>query len=297
MISETDILKTFQHLVKRSDADESIIIGSGDDAAVINIKDKCLVHSVDISKINSHFPRNFLPNDIAYRSIAIALSDLAAMGAYPSFITIGLTCDEKKIEWYERFSKGVEESMNEFNFSLVGGDITYGELSVCVNVFGYLFDKPLLRSGAKPGDKIFITGQLGHGQKGLEDFKRKNDSISLEKFKKPTPQFKKSKHISSFASSCVDISDGLIKDLNSICRTSQVGAKIIYEDIPKLRGIDDLSHGDDFELCFTTSDKNIKQLNKDDYFCIGEITSNKEITLLNANKEVKLEKDGWDSFK
>ena len=129
MISETDILKTFQHLVKRSDADESIIIGSGDDAAVINIKDKCLVHSVDISKINSHFPRNFLPNDIAYRSIAIALSDLAAMGAYPSFITIGLTCDEKKIEWYDRFSKGVEESINEFNFSLVGGDITYGELS------------------------------------------------------------------------------------------------------------------------------------------------------------------------
>ena len=157
MISETDILKTFQHLVKRSDADESIIIGSGDDAAVINTKDKCLVHSVDISRINSHFPRNFLSNDIAYRSIAIALSDLAAMGAYPSFITIGLTCDEKKIEWYERFSKGVEESMNEFNFSLVGGDITYGELSVCVNVFGYLFDKPLLRSGAKPGDKIFIT--------------------------------------------------------------------------------------------------------------------------------------------
>ena len=247
MISETDILKTFQHLVKRSDADESIIIGSGDDAAVINTKDKCLVHSVDISKINSHFPRNFLPNDIAYRSIAIALSDLAAMGAYPSFITIGLTCDEKKIEWYDRFSKGVEESMNEFNFSLVGGDITYGELSVCVNVFGYLFDKPLLRSGAKPGDKIFITGQLGHGQKGLEDFKRKNDSISLEKFKKPTPQFKKSKHISSFASSCVDISDGLIKDLTSICSMSQVGAKIIYEDIPKLRGIDDLSYGDDFE--------------------------------------------------
>jgi len=97
LISETDILKTFQHLVKRSDADESIIIGSGDDAAVINIKDKCLVHSVDISKINSHFPRNFLPNDIAYRSIAIALSDLARMGAYPSFITIGLYCDEKKL--------------------------------------------------------------------------------------------------------------------------------------------------------------------------------------------------------
>ena len=78
---------------------------------------------------------------------------------------------------------------------------------------------------------------------------------------------------------------------------SQVGAKIIFEDIPKLRGIDDLSYGDDFELCFTTSDKNIKQLNKDDYFCIGEITSDKEITLLNANNEVKLEKDGWDSFK
>ena len=88
MISEKKILKTFQHLIKQSDADDLIIVGSGDDAAVLDTKGRNIVHSLDISKINTHFPSNFLPEDIAYRSVAVALSDLAAMGAYPSLMTI-----------------------------------------------------------------------------------------------------------------------------------------------------------------------------------------------------------------
>ena len=138
MISEKKILKTFQHLIKQSDADNLIIVGSGDDAAVLDTKGRNIVHSLDISKINTHFPSNFLPEDIAYRSVAVALSDLAAMGAYPSFMTIGLTCDSKDLKWYENFTIGIENSMKDFNVKLVGGDVTFGDISVCVNVFGFL---------------------------------------------------------------------------------------------------------------------------------------------------------------
>ena len=98
MISEYDILNCFQYLVENK-PDDIVLVGSGDDAAVIKAQKKDLVHSVDISKINTHFPEDSLPEDIAYRSVAVALSDLAAMGAYPSFISIGLTSNIKEIDW------------------------------------------------------------------------------------------------------------------------------------------------------------------------------------------------------
>jgi len=297
LISEKKILKTFQHLIKQSDADDLIIVGSGDDAAVLNTKGRNIVHSLDISKINTHFPSNFLPEDIAYRSVAVALSDLAAMGAYPSFMTIGLTCDSEDLKWYEDFTIGIDNSIKDFKVELVGGDVTFGDISVCVNVFGFLFNEPLKRSGAIPGEKIYVTGRLGIGKQGLEDVKKNIHSEFSKKFKKPEPQFAKSKYISNLASSCIDISDGLIKDLSSICSMSNVGARINFEDIPILKDIDDLTYGDDFELCFTISEENALCLDKSEYFCIGKITEGDKIALFKDNSLIKLEKDGWDSFK
>ena len=113
MISEYNILNCFQYLVENK-PDDIVLVGSGDDAAVIKAQEKDLVHSVDISKINTHFPEDSLPEDIAYRSVAVALSDLAAMGAYPSFISIGLTSNIKEIDWYKNFTKGVEKILEEY---------------------------------------------------------------------------------------------------------------------------------------------------------------------------------------
>ena len=96
MISESNILNCFQHLVDYK-SDELVLVGSGDDAAVIKSQLKDLVHSVDISQINTHFPEDSQPENIAYRSVAVALSDLAAMGAYPSFISIGLTSNSNDL--------------------------------------------------------------------------------------------------------------------------------------------------------------------------------------------------------
>ena len=295
MISELSILDCFQHLVDKK-TDQLVIVGSGDDAAVIKAQDKDLVHSVDISKINTHFPKDSRPEDIAYRSIAIALSDLAAMGAYPSFISIGLTSDSPDLEWYKKFTSGVEKILSEYQIQLVGGDVTNGELSICVNVFGYAYEKNILRSTAKIGDLIFITGRLGEGRQGLSDWNKKAKSKYVEKFFSPKIDFKKSKYISKYASSCIDISDGLIKDLGSICKVSGVGAEIIFEKIPITNDINDLSYGDDYKLCYTCSPNFIdNELISGDHL-IGKITSQKKILIRKENLFFDFKKNGWDSF-
>ena len=295
MISESAILNCFQHLVDHKQ-DDTVLVGSGDDAAVIKSQDKDLVHSIDISKINSHFPEDSSPQDIAYRSIAVALSDLAAMGAYPSFISIGLTSNSTDLDWYKKFTNGVEKILNEYQIKLVGGDITNGEISICVNVFGYAYENNILRSTAKVGDLIFITGPLGEGRRGLEDWKNNKKTEFVKKFFNPKVDFDKSKFISKYANSCVDISDGLIKDLTSICESSKVGAEIIYENIPITNDFDDLSYGDDYKLCYTCSPefKDSEFFSED--FCIGEIKSNKEIIIKKDNSVIDFKTHGWDSF-
>ena len=295
MISESDILNCFQHLVEDK-TDSLVLVGSGDDAAVIKSQKANLVHSLDISKIHTHFPNNALPEDIAYRSVAVALSDLAAMGATPSFITVGLTSNKKDINWYKKFTEGIESVMNEYQIKLVGGDVTFGEINVCVNVFGYINENILIRSNAKPGDNIYITGQLGRGRKGLMDWNNGKKSSFVQHYFCPKINFDKSKYISNLASSCIDISDGLIKDLGSICNSSKVGAKIFYEDIPITNDIDDLSYGDDYELCFTSPKIYKEKFNEEDFFLIGEITPGKNIELIKDNTLVSLKKNGWDSF-
>ena len=295
MISESAILNCFQHLVDHKQ-DDTVLVGSGDDAAVIKSQDKDLVHSIDISKINSHFPEDSSPQDIAYRSIAVALSDLAAMGAYPSFISIGLTSNSTDLDWYKKFTSGVEKILNEYQIKLVGGDITNGEISICVNVFGYAYENNILRSTAKVGDLIFITGPLGEGRRGLEDWKNNKKTEFVKKFFNPKVDFDKSKFISKYANSCVDISDGLIKDLTSICESSKVGAEITYENIPITNDFDDLSYGDDYKLCYTCSSefKDSEFFSED--FCIGEIKSNKEIIIKKDNSVIDFKTHGWDSF-
>ena len=295
MISESAILNCFQHLVDHKH-DDAVLVGSGDDAAVIKSQDKDLVHSIDISKINSHFPEDSSPQDIAYRSIAVALSDLAAMGAYPSFISIGLTSNSTDLDWYKKFTSGVEKILNEYQIKLVGGDITNGEISICVNVFGYAYENNILRSTAKVGDSIFITGPLGEGRRGLDDWKNNKKTEFVKKFFYPKVDFDKSKFISKYANSCVDISDGLIKDLTSICESSKVGAEITYENIPITNDFDDLSYGDDYKLCYTCSPefKDSEFFSED--FCIGEIKSNKEIIIKKDNSVIDFKTHGWDSF-
>ena len=296
MISESDILKCFQHLVDSSYHKDSILLGSGDDAAVIDTQGRQLVHSVDISKIGVHFHESMRPEDIAYRSITTALSDLAGMGSFPSFISIALTSDIEEISWYEKFSNGIKETLDEFSIDLVGGDITKGELNISVNVFGYPFKKPILRNGAKLGDSIYLTGQLGKAKQGLNDWLNKKDSIYCNDYLRPKPKFQKARELSDFATSCIDISDGLIKDLGDICKQSNVGGKLYYEDIPILNDHKDLTYGDDYELCFTAPSHLDDQLRSQGFFFIGKIIQDLDLIVKKDGSDLTFKKNGWDPF-
>ena len=296
MISESDILDCFQHLVKDV-SDDVILVGSGDDAAVVKAQKKDLVHSLDISKVETHFPKDSLAEDIAYRSVAVALSDLAAMGAYPSFISIGLTANITELSWYKNFTKGIEKILNEYQIKLIGGDITFGEINICVNVFGYPYDKIITRSGAKIDDSIFLTGPLGRGRRGLMDWKANKKSSYVSMFFNPIAQFKNAENIAKYATSCIDISDGLIKDLGSICKLSEVGADINIDMIPITQDIDDLCYGDDYELCFTCNKKHDDLAEEQGFIKIGLITDKVgKVEFKKNNKSIKFKTDGWDSF-
>tara|TARA_B100001109_G_C18688542_1_gene392196 strand:- start:92 stop:751 length:660 start_codon:yes stop_codon:yes gene_type:complete len=218
------------------------------------------------------------------------------MGAYPSFITVGLTSNKTNIKWYNDFTKGLEKIIKEYDIALVGGDITFGDLNICINVFGYSYIKPLLRSTAKPNELIYITGTLGKARKGLKDWQNKKKSIYQVDFFRPKVRFDMAKFISSFASSCIDISDGLIKDLGSICKLSKVGAILKYEDIPITDDIKDLFHGDDYELCFTCAEQFEEKLKTKGLKPIGKIVEGSDIKLVKENKRVNFTKTGWDSF-
>ena len=296
MISESDILDCFQHLVKDV-SDDVILVGSGDDAAVVKAQKKDLVHSLDISKVETHFPKDSLAEDIAYRSVAVALSDLAAMGAYPSFISIGLTANITELSWYKNFTKGIEKILNEYQIKLIGGDITFGEINICVNVFGYPYDKIITRSGAKIDDSIFLTGPLGRGRRGLMDWKANKKSSYVSMFFNPIAQFKNAENIAKYATSCIDISDGLIKDLGSICKLSDVGADINIDMITITNDIDDLCYGDDYELCFTCNKKHDDLAEEQGFIKIGLITDKVgKVEFKKNNKSIKFKTDGWDSF-
>ena len=304
MISESDILKCFQHLVDSSHHKDSVLLGSGDDAAVIDTLGRQLVHSVDISKTGIHFHESMKPEDIAYRSITTALSDLAGMGCFPSFISIALTSDIEEISWYEKFSNGIKETLDEFCIDLVGGDVTKGELNISVNVFGHPFQKAIMRSGAKLDESIYLTGQLGKAKQGLDDWLNNKSSIYCQSYLRPKPQFQKAKEISDFATSCIDISDGLIKDLGDICKQSKVGAEIYFENIPITKDHLDLTYGDDYELCFTAPSNLDNQLRDQGFFLIGKTTQRLEMSEKHSflqvfNKDgstLDFKKSGWDPF-
>jgi len=153
-----------------------------------------------------------------------------------------------------------------------------------------------LRSNAKIGDLIYITGPLGEGRQGLIDWKNNKKSSYIKNFFNPKIPFNKSEYISQYASSCIDISDGLMKDLGSICKLSEVGAEIVYENIPITNDINDLSYGDDYKICYTCSPthRNNELISQD--FCIGEIKSGNGISIIKDDSIVDFNGNGWDSF-
>lgn len=294
---------------KWDNAPETVALSVGDDAAILNIPvNQQLVTSVDTLISGVHFPEDTSAHAIGHKALAVNLSDLAAMGAIPKWFTLALTLPEINQSWLEAFSSGLKSIADEHNCFLIGGDTTRGPLSITIQVMGLVESgKALLRGGAKVGDKIYVTGTLGDAAFGLRN---KDNDFCKQRLDYPSPRLLESGFIKAFASSCLDISDGLLQDLSHILKASSVGAELDLSLLPlsnELRRINNveainyaLSGGDDYELLFTIpSDKQAlfhQKLSKSGgvYPYIGTITQEKETIM--DEKGHKLISKGYNHF-
>ena len=285
------IEKYFNSLKNESSA---ISIGIGDDCAEIKAKDTFLT-SVDTSLAGTHFPEDLDPFFIAYRSLVIASSDIYAMGGIPHSFLLSITHPNPTDDWFKKFNSGAQEFINDYKVSIAGGDLTLGPLSISVSFFGNPLPRVLKRSNAQLNDNVYITGKLGAGYQGLLKYR---DYESDNQFLRPNVPKELVKPLNPFMNACIDISDGLIIDLERICSASEVGAQIQYDKAFVAEDLEDLIRGDDYQLCFTANNKYHEQIKKisQDIFCIGKIINTNKVSVFDGDQEVNFKTKGWDSF-
>jgi thiamine-monophosphate kinase len=246
-----------------------MIVGLGDDCAVQRIPaDFDLVFSVDTMVEGVHFPDKYSPERLGWRALAAAASDLAAMGATPVCFTLALTLPEIDEIWLAGFARGLSEASEAFGLVLAGGDTTRGPLTLSLQVHGTVRrGSALVRSGARVGDFIFVSGTLGDAGAALDYLTEaqptRDMAFVLDRYHKPQPRLALGQLLSGVASSCIDISDGLKADLGHILDASGTGASIDLSKLPLshalriLKGSKAVGYalgaGDDYELCVTIS--------------------------------------------
>lgn len=283
----------------------------GDDCAVLpkNETHETLITS-DLIVEDIDFRRSWMiPEFLGHKALAVSLSDIAAMGGKPlySMLSIGIPEDIWQTDFVDEFYEGYFKLAQTFGVELIGGDIskTPDKIVIDSTVIGEVEkNKAILRSGAKIGDLIFVTGKLGGASAGLkllEDNISGFDNLKLRQLK-PYPKVEEGLILSKFATSMIDISDGLSSDLMHVCQLSQVGARIFADKIPFLISEfcnleSALNGGEDFELLFTVSPKNIFDKKLDSFFCIGEVTANVGIIeLIRDEKSTALQPKGYQHF-
>lgn len=251
----------------------------GDDCAILSVPDKHhLVLSMDTLVSGRHFPDDALPAQIATRAFCTCLSDLAAMGATPCWFTLGLTMPEANIEWVVAFSESLLNIAREYQCELIGGDTTQGPLTITLQVHGIVEQgKSLRRDQAAVGDRIFVTGCLGDGAAALALINDEvaNDALAIsdkayldERFYCPQPQVQSGLKIVNYSRCGIDISDGLLADLQHIAAASEVNLEIDVDKIPISTACKNvvgnavslscaLSGGDDYQLAFTVPESHL----------------------------------------
>ncbi len=308
-MNEFDLIK--HYFAIQSPHRKDVAIGIGDDAAiVIPPPGFALAITTDTLVKDKHFPSSTLPFDIGYKSLAVNLSDLAAMGATPAWVTLALTLPQAHEDWIQAFCEGFFTLANRYQVQLIGGDLTRGPLSITVQALGFTPPRQvLLRSQAKPGDLIYVTGTLGDAGLALQHVQSRIQLAAafqrdiLERLHRPEPRITTGENLRDVAHAAIDISDGLAADLGHMLEQSQVGAVLYVDRLPLSNAlIQSLPHeaaislaltaGDDYELCFTIPPDKRRELDKRlaklacRYTCIGEITQPPGLTLQyqNGNK-------------
>jgi thiamine-monophosphate kinase len=318
-MKEFDLIKRFfaEQSVQRKD----VLLGVGDDCAIVTTDEKHhIAVTTDTLVAGVHFFEDAEPRSIGHKAIAVNLSDLAAMGAEPAWVSLAVTLPSVDENWLKEFAAGVFELTEYYNVKLIGGDTTSGPLSITVTAQGLTpTTKHLARSGATAGDWIYVTGELGDAALALRYLQGKLDVDSayrdqiLTKLHYPKPKILAGQLIREYASAAIDLSDGLIGDLNHICNASNVGANLVIDAIPLSKAmLDSVSHeqavklalagGDDYELLFTVSEDNKvgveTALNNAGvkHYCIGQLNGTAKITTTLNNKPAQFDAKAFEHF-
>lgn len=310
-----------------------IIEGIGDDVAVLTThNDTLLLATVDSQVENIHFLKDRIPpKTLGRRSLAVNLSDIAATGGIPKFalVSLGLPA-ETETEWVEEMYQGLREESDRYNVAIVGGNMTRSPSGIWVDisVLGQVEkSKLLLRSGAKPGDSILVTGQIGEAAAGLKLLL--NSELSVDEAEKeyliarlfsPTPRVFESSALADTGrvTAMIDISDGLSSDLGHICDRSHVGVRVWADSLPispETQEVAELSSvsvlqlalagGEDYELCFTVSGEDAERMKYivgeefgTQVSIVGEVVDSTfgRTLFLNDGKELPLNPQGWEHF-
>ncbi len=273
-LAEFDLIDRIR---ERSRAREDIVLGIGDDAALLQAQPgHWLAVTADTLNSGVHFPPETLPADLGWKSLAVNLSDLAAMGAMPAWGTLAMSLPTAEAAWVDAFADGFFALADAHDWRLVGGDTTRGPLSISVTALGQVpHGKALRRDGAQPGDDVWVSGTPGEAavalqlwQRGALDIPPTAESADIEHLRqrllRPTPRVSLGIALRGLATAAVDVSDGLLADLGHIAERSGVAARIDVEAVPvsaysrRVLGDDAardaaLRGGDDYELCFTAS--------------------------------------------
>jgi thiamine-monophosphate kinase len=316
MLGEFDIIREF---FTRTPQRPETVLGIGDDAALLRVPEGFeLAMTIDTLVAGRHFHGYAAPEDIGWKSLAVNLSDLAAMGAEPSGFTLALTLPDPDRDWLNRFAQGLFELAQQFNVDLIGGDTTRGPLSITIAAHGLVpAGQALKRSGAKPGDLVCVTGTLGDAALALDMGARATEALAA-RLNRPMPRLQAGIALRGLASAVIDLSDGLAGDLRHILKASKVGADIQLARLPRSEDFQrlrnqvpglfpgdhtlqyQLSGGDDYELCFCLPPERLEQAQQNlpmAFTVVGAITPGPGVHWLDAaGAQAKLALGGYDHF-
>lgn len=296
-------------------------LGVGDDAALIRVRPGCqLAVSADMSVAGTHFFADIDPFAIGWKSMAVNVSDMAAMGAEPKWATLSIALPALDESWLQGFSQGLFACADAFGVSLIGGDTTRGPLNIAINIMGEVpQSQALQRKGAQAGDDVWVSGVLGLAALWLQHRLGKLEIHAEElpalasAMHHPQPRVALGLALRGVATAALDISDGLLADLDHILAASAVGAELDWAAIPKpvllqttlsasvLQQVV-LAGGDDYELCFTAAPQHRDVLQALSSRLavplsrIGQITAQAGLRVLNGEAHIDLSQKGYDHF-
>ncbi len=303
----------------RRDSISRFPLSVGDDCALIDVPTgQQLAMSIDSLVEGVHFFHDDRPDLIASRALCVSLSDLAAMGAEPSCFTLSLSLPKADEEWLTLFSQGLFNTADQYGCELIGGDTVCGPLVISIQVHGTVpRGAAMKRSAAQLGDLVCVSGTLGDGAASLAVLKQQievgqaDHRYLKDRYYQPQPRFDVAMCIRDFANAAIDISDGLVADLNHICEASRLAACISTETLPlshsllscateRQRRDWPLYGGDDYQLCFTIPPEKYALLSAQhdglDIVAVGRMGSGKGVYCETSQELLTTKRAGYQHF-